>query len=144
MKVIEYFIPLALLALAAVLMGKAWSHWQAVNALLEGTRETEGTVVGMTPYIIGKAGKGKLVYFPDVEFVTAEGERIRFRARESRRADHFRKGDSVPVRYRPEAPREAVLATFSALWSLPLIYAGGGLLLLLFGGWFLRRAVKSG
>jgi hypothetical protein len=50
----------------------------------------------------------------------------------------------VPVRYDPAAPEKAVIATFSALWALPIIYAAGGLLLLLFGGWFLRRAAKGG
>ncbi len=143
MKLIEYFIPLALLAIAAILLGKGWAHWQASRDLLAVTEAAEGTVVRMVPYIAGRVGKGRLVYFPEVEFTTADGRKVRFRAGEVRRADHFAPGDRVPVRYRPDEPEQAALATFSALWSLPLIYAGGGLLLLLFGGWFLRRAVAG-
>ncbi len=144
MKFVEYFIPLVLLAISAVLFGKGWVQFEHARELLARTEPTEGTIVRMAPYLGGRIGKGKLVYFPEVKFTTADGREVQFRSGESRRADHFEPGDRVPVRYDPAAPEKAVIATFSALWALPLIYAAGGLLLLLFGGWFLRRAVKGG
>ncbi len=143
MKFFEYFVPLVLLALSALLLGKGWLAFDHSRTLLARTEAAQGTVVRMAPYLQGRPGKGKLIYLPEVKFTTAKGRQVRFRSNEVRRADHFRTGDLVPVRYDPAHPEKAVIASFSALWALPLIYAAGGVLLLLFGGWFLRRAVAG-
>ena len=143
MRILNFFVPLVLLAISAVLLGKGWAHWQASSELVERTELTEGSVVRMAPYLGGKLGKGSsLVYFPVVKFRTLEGREVIFENRESRRADHYKPGDKVPVRYDPNAPQQAVIATFSSLWSIALIYAVAGFLLLLFGAWFLKRAVQ--
>jgi hypothetical protein len=144
MKAVQYFIALVLLGIAALLMAKAWTSFDHSRRLVATTELAEGTVVHMKPFLGGRVGKGKLLYFPEVRFTTADGHQVQFLSRESRRADHFREGDKVPVRYDPASPTQAVIATFSALWALPLIYAAGGLLLLLFGSWFLKQAVARG
>jgi len=143
-RVISFFIPLVLLGISALLLGKGWAHWQASSELVQRTELTEGTIVRMAPYLGGKLGKGSsLVYFPVVKFRTADGREIVFEHQESRRADHYKPGDRVPVRYDPGDPRKAVIATFSTLWAIALIYTVSGFLLLLFGGWFLRRALAE-
>ncbi len=145
MKVIEYFIPLVLLGIAALLLGKGWATFDHSLQLVKTTEVAEGAVQRMVPYLGGRIGKGNsLVYLPEVKFTTASGRSVQFQSREVRRADHFRPGDRVPVRYDPAQPEQAVIATFSALWALPLIYAASGALLLLFGGWFLKRAMAGG
>ncbi|HIE56266.1 MAG TPA: DUF3592 domain-containing protein [Chromatiaceae bacterium] len=144
MRWISFFIPLALLGISAVLLGKGWSHWQASNELVSGTEFAEGTIVRMAPYLGGKLGKSSaLVYFPVVRFTPNGGREVVFEHQQSRRADHFKPGDKVPVRYFPDDPRKAVIATFSSLWSIASIYLVSGGLLLLFGGWFLRRAIRG-
>ena len=144
MRVISFFIPLVLLGISAVLLGKGWSHWQASSELVASTEPAEGTIVRMAPYIGGKLGKGSaLVYFPVVRFKPKTGEEVVFEHQESRRADHFKPGDKVPVRYHPDEPQKAVIANFASLWSIATIYLVSGGLLLLFGGWFLRRAVRG-
>lgn len=144
MKVIGFFIPLVLLGISAVLLGKGWSHWQASSELVARTELTEGTIVRMAPYMGGKLGKSSsLVYFPVVKFTPPGGAEIVFEHQESRRADHFKPGDRVPVRYDPADPHKAVIASFATLWSIATIYLVSGGLLLLFGGWFLRRAVRG-
>jgi len=143
MRAISFFIPLVLLGIAAVLLGKGWAHWQASSELVKRTELTEGTIVRMAPYLGGKLGKGSsLVYFPVVKFTTADGQEVVFEHQESRRADHYKPGERVPVRYQPGNPQQAVIATFASLWAIALIYAVSGFLLLLFGGWFLRRAME--
>ncbi len=145
MKVIEYFIPLVLLSIAALLLGKGLATFDHSLELVRTTEITEGTIQRMVPYLGGRIGKeNSLVYLPEVKFTTASGRSVQFQSREVRRADHFRTGDRVPVRYDPAQPEQAVIATFAALWALPLIYAAGGILLLLFGGWFLKRAMTGG
>ncbi len=144
MKIIEYFVPLVLLTISALLLAKGWSSFEQSQTLVAETEPAQGTIVAMKPYLGGRIGKGgSLIYLPKVRFTTSKGQTITFQSHESRRADHFKKGQQVPVRYRPEAPQEAVIATFSHLWALPIIYAVGGLLLLLFGGWFLRRTMRA-
>ncbi len=142
MKIVEYFVPLVLLAISAVLLGKGWAAFEASRHLVATTETAQGTVVKMVPYLSGKLGKkGSLVYLPKVEFTTTDGRKVQFQSQVSRRADDYREGQQVPVRYPPEKPEKAVIATFAALWALPLIYAAGGLMLLVFGGWFLKRAM---
>jgi len=145
MRLLEFFIPLVLLAFSALLLSQGWQEYRRSAELVAHTELTQGTIVKMAPYLGGKLGKGSaLVYFPVVRFTTADGREIRFEHQQSRRADHYRPGDPVPVRYYPEQPEHATLAGFNELWSLAVVYGAGGLLLLLFGGWFLRRALKKG
>jgi len=143
MRILNFFIPLVLIGISAVLLGKGWAHWKVSSELVSRTELTEGSIVRMAPYMGGKLGKGSaLVYFPVVKFISADGREVVFENQESRRADHYKPGDRVPVRYEPGDPQKAVIATFASLWSIALIYAVSGILLLLFGGWFLRRAMQ--
>jgi hypothetical protein len=143
MRILSFFVPLVLLGISAVLLGKGWAHWQASSELVSHTELAEGSIVRMAPYLGGKLGKGSaLVYFPVVKFTTADGQEVVFENQESRRADHYQPGDRVPVRYEPGDPQKAVIATFASLWSIALLYGVSGFLLLLFGGWFLRRALQ--
>jgi hypothetical protein len=143
MRILSFFVPLVLLGISAVLLGKGWAHWQASSELVSRTELAEGSIVRMAPYLGGKLGKGSaLVYFPVVKFITADGREVVFENQESRRADHYQAGDRVPVRYEPGDPQKAVIATFASLWSIALLYGVSGFLLLLFGGWFLRRALQ--
>lgn len=142
MKIVEYFVPLVLLAFAAVLLGQSWREARHSLDLIDTTVATQGEIVRMKPYLGGRLGKSSaLVYFPVVKFRTDTGREVVFEHRQTRRADHYRPGDPVVVRYRPDQPEEAVIAGFSNLWALPLLYALGGGLLVIFGGWFLKRAM---
>ena len=144
MKIVEYFVPLVLLAIAALLLGKGWAAFEESRHLVATTETAQGTIVKMVPYLSGRPGKdGSLIYLPRVEFTTADGRKVRLQSQVSRRADDYREGQQVPVRYSPDVPEKAVIATFAALWALPLIYAAGGLMLLVFGGWFLKRAMSG-
>ena len=73
-------------------------------------------------------------YRPVVEFTTADGLVVRFRARLQMNAGamallglRYRAGRRVSVRYRPEDPRQAVLGTGTATWVIAGVVLAAGL-----------------
>ena len=87
-----------------------------------------GTVVDMVP-----SSSGETVA-PAVEFVTADGQPIRFVSSTSSNPPSYHVGEKVEVLYQPTAPRSACLNSFFSLWGGPAILGGIGTISSLIGG----------
>ncbi len=100
---------------------------------------TEGEVVRLERVRRSKGG----VYSPVVRFSTASGRTIEFQAGYGTNSPEFSVGERVPVRYWPEAPEDALLSTFFAIWWTPILFVTGGLIMAGFFGLSRRRARRD-
>ncbi len=141
MGIFRYIVPFILLGIGAVLLAQGYQHWRLSSAMLDSSRLAEGTIIRNAPFLSSKAGKNSsLMYFPEVSFTTAGGEKIQFISSVTSRADHYKPGDKVPVYYKPADPNDAFIGSFGHLWSVALIFACSGILVTLFAAWFFWKA----
>jgi hypothetical protein len=85
-------------------------------------------------------------YAPVVQFTTAEGTNITVTGRVRSSFLFARVGETVPVRYDPDDPGAAVIATFAELWGPVLAWGGFGILWsvsALGAGMLMRRRVRA-
>ncbi|GCE29090.1 hypothetical protein KDA_45740 [Dictyobacter alpinus] len=68
---------------------------------------------------------------PVVSFTTKSGEEVHFTSSFS--SSSYHPGDTVSVSYHANQPRDARISDFLALWLLPVIFGGIGVLFLLIG-----------
>ena len=126
-------------AICAVLVGLAILGLYRVYDVAQFTLRAEKTQGIVVDFVKGKVGSGKhraTVSFPVIEYRTASGENVRFRA--SHRGN-LSQGENVPILYDPDLPEVASVDSFSQLWLDPLWFAGlavpvGGLVI-----WVLLR-----
>ena len=100
-----------------------------VNKFVKRGAHVDGIIVEMK--------KGSSIfskYHPHVRFQTEEGQTIEFSPGNSSNPPMYKVNDHVPVVYNPDYPNYAVINTFIEIWLGPVIYAGLGLLLLIFSG----------
>lgn len=128
------------LACAAVLV--------RTSAWLSRTTTAEGTVVAHEAASPAAAGAraphgGRTATVVEVvRFRDADGIERRFTS--SIATSHpFAPDAPVTVRYRPDAPDDARIDTFFRIWGLPLVLAGGGLVMVGFGVVFLRAGQRA-
>lgn len=78
-------------------------------------------------------------YYPVVEFVTENGETIRFRGSTGSGVPDYEPGTPVEVIYDPAEPHSAQMTAFSQRWLGPLVVTCAGLVLIFMGigGFFL-------
>ncbi len=123
---------------------KEWSRWalivtglgflaaggffitDTISTLVNGTAETEGTVVGEK---LKDAGEG-VVRLPIVTFVTEDGRSIVFTSKIGSGEDI---GESVNVRYDPDGPTNAKIDSFHNLWFIPNLFLVIGGIMTFFG-----------
>jgi hypothetical protein len=71
--------------------------------------------------------EGEHLYFPLIEFTTADGRRIEFRSNIGASWPTSQVNDPVEVLYDPRRPDEAVIRSFASLWLLPGVLTAIGL-----------------
>lgn len=69
-------------------------------------------------------------YMPEVEFTAADGSKHRFTDSLATDKEPVL-GSVLPVRYDPDHPQDAFVATFASAWMVPLVCEGMGCTLLL-------------
>ncbi|WP_020579635.1 DUF3592 domain-containing protein [Actinopolymorpha alba] len=82
-------------------------------------------------------------WYPTVEFETAKGESLSFQTSVGREQGAYEVGETLPVAYDPSDPRDARIATFGALYVLPIVFGGLGVVLTPVGAVLLVVGVRS-
>ncbi|MFI8962166.1 DUF3592 domain-containing protein [Streptomyces sp. NPDC053493] len=105
----------------------------SVSYLTDGER-APGTVVALEwEEHGGGSRKGRTgdepVAHPVVAFTPAGGSPTRFREFTGSNPPAYEVGERVEVLYRPDSPEDARIDGFAALWLLPLIFGGIGLVI---------------
>jgi hypothetical protein len=116
-------VGLSLLLPGAYFLGKTalqWMHYEATEGVVEEIQYRRATATG-----------GAEMAYPVVRFRTAEGVETTVPSTRGYSRCPFQAGDRVPVRYNPEQPQEAVIATFFEAWGLGAVLLGVGLAFLL-------------
>ncbi|MGK7874877.1 MAG: DUF3592 domain-containing protein [Xenococcaceae cyanobacterium] len=98
-----------------------------VNRFVKRGAHVDGIIVEMKkgPSILSK-------YHPRVRFQTLEGKTIEFTPGNGSNPPMYEVNDHVPVVYNRDDPNYAVINSFIEIWLGPVIYAGLGLLLLVY------------
>ncbi|HEX8748948.1 MAG TPA: DUF3592 domain-containing protein [Pyrinomonadaceae bacterium] len=73
-----------------------------------------------------RSSDGDITYAPVVSFRTQDGRTVEFKSRTSSTAASPPVGQTVEVLYKPHAPEDAEINSFSSLWTLNIILAGLG------------------
>jgi hypothetical protein len=116
------------IGLAALISGAIWGLES--YPVFRDNVLTQGTVVNMNAEKGGNASD--VIYFPVVEFTTADNVKVRFRGNEgSSGTPGYEAGTTVDVLYDPRNPANARMGSFKQLWLGPLTAGGIGLVLLL-------------
>ena len=142
MIIFRYLVPTMFMFIGIMFLVEAYQRWDKSYTLIDGYVSAQGVIVEVVPYLSSrKVGKStSLNYFPDVKYTTAKGEEVTFRSQATSKADHYKSGDEVQVLYNENNPQEAVINSFSALWSIALIFGSTGVLIIVFASWFFRHA----
>jgi hypothetical protein len=106
-----------------VMAGYALFMVYGATSLTLRAEHSEGVVVGFEREL-GFPGKYHYTTnHPVVEYRTASGETIRFRALADRKRGNISKGQRVAVLYDPRAPEAASIDSFEQLWLIPLLFS---------------------
>ncbi len=100
-----------------------------VNKFVTSGDQADGIIVEMN--------KGSSIlskYHPRVRFQTKKGKTIEFSPGNGSNPPMYEVNDHVSVVYNPDYPNYAAINSFIEIWLGPVIYAGLGLLLLIFSG----------
>ena len=101
----------------------------ARRAFLRGSLSAVGEIVEL----IDRPNGAESSYFPRVRFRAANGGEITFESNMGANTGLHRVGDLVTVRYRPERPAQAEIATPAALWGPTFLLSCLGAVFLLIG-----------
>jgi hypothetical protein len=77
--------------------------------------------------------RGTVFYAPVVRFTTPAGRAIEFQSGSGSIPPRYTVGAAVPIRYDPDDPGRAEIATFTNQWLLPVLLGGTGLTLTIVG-----------
>ena len=109
-----------------------WERWHQ----LQGTVVTEGILAEFREEISRDAkGRATSSYAPVVRFTDPAGRSHEVKGLGGSQ-DNASQGDTVPLRYRPEAPEQAVVDDFQNVWGGTAAFAFFGILPTLFGLFF--------
>jgi hypothetical protein len=119
---------ITVVGLGILFLGWQWyaSRQSRVAAMLS----TQGEVVDFVSRLTSSSNRGRTyIFYPVVEFRTAEGEIIRFEGSSGSNPPMYRVGDTVRVRYDPHIPQSAVIDSWwDVLIPLIIMIAIGGAL----------------
>lgn len=119
---------ITVVGLGILFLGWQWyaSRQSRVAAMLS----TQGEVVDFVSRLTSSSNRGRTyIFYPVVEFRTAEGEVIRFQGSSGSSPPSYRVGDTVRVRYDPQTPQSAVIDSWwDVLIPLIIMIAIGGAL----------------
>jgi hypothetical protein len=141
----RFVVPFILLCIGAVLLAKGYEHWSSSKQIIDESIATDGTVIRNAPYLsTSKVGKNSsLVYFPQVRYTTKDGVEVEFTSQVTSRAEQYKPGDQVHILYKEQAPDNAIIGSFKALWSIAIIFTVSGILVVLFAIWFYMKAQRG-
>ncbi|WP_430642423.1 DUF3592 domain-containing protein [Bradyrhizobium sacchari] len=108
-------------------------------AFLAIAEQTEARFAGAVARSGGNHG-GTFLY-PTFQFQTADGRSITFTSSSGSTSQPYAEGERVRIVYNPRRPEDARLLSFLALWIVPVLLCGAGLLLT--GGAVLVRAALA-
>lgn len=117
--------------------GSAWWGWKHATQF---TDAAAGRVVEI--YLSDGGSSRNRFYYPVVEFETARGERIRFRAGAGMPGGgdaDLPVGAAVPVVYDLTDPTVAQIDSFLYRWAGPVGMVVAGVFLMIMGAWTARR-----
>jgi hypothetical protein len=129
-------IGLALVVVACVMIIFAASLAVETWQFLADARTSPGRVISLEQSASGRTS----IYYPIVQFRTAEGQMVTFR---SSLANVAALRQAVPVLYLPTSPRDARIDSYKSLWFWPTLLAGLAVVFLLVGGRLLAVAGKE-
>ena len=139
-------IPVVFLVLGlALLGGSGFAIWSEVN-FRRGAVETDGLVVEM----LTRSSRDRdrrttsYTYVPVFVFTLPDGTKRRVEGGVSSNPPCCTVGESVRIRYRPEAPERAQMTGFMESWFVATLLGGMGLVFTLIGGAVLRVAGPGG
>lgn len=112
----------------ALLLGALVSY-QHSSDFLDSALSTQGTVVGMEK----SRGADSTSYFPIIEYVTNEGQKLQFRSSTGSSRPAYSIGETVEVLYSPQQTEDARLNSYFSLWGAALILAILGAVFLFVG-----------
>jgi hypothetical protein len=90
-----------------------------------------GTVVDLVKRVFSAGSSG--VYCPVVDFITANGQPVRFESQFGTMPASHRVGQPIAVRYDPADPQKAEVDSATANWFVPGCTVAMGLLFLVMG-----------
>jgi hypothetical protein len=122
-----------LLVGVALLAGSGFAAWREVE-FRRGAIETDGRVVQLIPHTSRDRDRGSsTTYTPVFTFALPNGKLQRVEGGVSSNPPCCRVGDTVRVRYRPEAPERAQMTGFMESWFVATLLGGMGLVFALVG-----------
>jgi hypothetical protein len=116
-----------------------WQWRSYTQAMIAAMLPAEGRVAQLIPLT---DHKGKAMFYPIVEFRTAEGQTIRFQGSTGSNPPTYRVGEKVQVRYDPQSPESAVIDSWD-LWLPSTILIGAGGFFVLLGFLFVLDALAA-
>jgi hypothetical protein len=129
-------IGLALVVAACVMLICAVSLAVETMQFLADARTIQGRVISLERSSSGRSS----IYYPIVQFRTAEGQLVTFR---SSLANVAALGQAAQVLYLPTKPGDARIDSYKTLWFWPTLLAGLAAVFLLVGGRVLAAAGKE-
>ena len=129
------FIGGPIFAIAGLIMGFfGWRSYNTTRIFLNGAEHARGSVVDLVArQSTDSDGNSSTMYYPVVEFTTADGQAIRYQSSTGSNPAAQHVGDSVDMVYAPGDPQNARINSFTDLWLMPLILLGFGALFALVG-----------
>jgi hypothetical protein len=121
---------------ALIGLGIAWFGWNVraqTLEFIEASDRAEGTVVQVVSQARTSNGEQKTYFYPVIEFVTRDGESVRFQDSTGSNPPEYREGERVQVLYDPLTPESARIESFAGLWLMPTVLLGFGAVFVLFG-----------
>lgn len=126
------------IGLGVLYLGQQWrTHTQQQIAAMV---KTQGAVVEVVSRTKLRDGERRTLFYPIVEFRTANGEAIRFENDAGSNPSAYRVGDTVEVLYDPQTPQSAMIDSWM-IWLPSTIVMGFGGFIAVIGGLTLLDAI---
>jgi hypothetical protein len=114
-------------------LGIAYFGWSARARTLDFIADSSRAAGSVVEMQTRQDSEGDTLFYPVVEFTTADGEIVRFRSSTGSNPPRFEVGEEVEVLYDPLLPENARVSSFVDLWLFPTILLAFGGIFLLFG-----------
>jgi hypothetical protein len=114
-------------------LGIAYLGWNVRARTLDFIADSSRAAGSVVEMQTRQDSDGDTLFYPVVEFTTAEGETIEFRSSTGSNPPRFEVGEEVEVLYDPLLPENARVSSFVDLWLFPTILLAFGGVFLLFG-----------
>ncbi len=110
------------IAFGAVFIAVAVTTANHTRTFVSHARTAHGTVIDLVRHRSSNSN----AYAPEVRFVTADGQFVQFTSTISSAPPSYATGEAVDVLYRPLAPVDARIASFTSLWADTLMFGAMG------------------